>query len=542
MTSTNRSLLIVGISLFSLACGSLPREAVRTPDNSPLVTSIPYESDGDEPATGGRMDGVEFFIRKDLANPSRPTSVAFENSENTRQIQNIPELKSVFEADGREWRPSKGYNIPLVRNAKVEKWIRFFTGPIRGNYARWLTRASLYAPTMEKILREQGVPTDLIYLSMVESGFNPKATSHANAAGSWQFIRSTGKMYGLQSGGLVDERRDLIKSTRAAAKHLKDLHKIYGDWYLAWAAYNAGPGSVNRAIRRSGTRNFWKMTEGKTRYLRQETKDYVPRILAAAIVAKDYRRYGFSSSLFGKSLDYDVATVPDATDVDVIAKCAGTTVEDIAFLNPSLVAGVTPPGKTCAILVPGGTEERFQKNYSRIPREQRLGYSIHQVRRKETLASIANRYKVGRTTLAKANRLGTKSRLSTGSYVLIPKKKGSIDSYLDEPTTVVAAKPRQESVVDIIEASPLNPVSTAYAASDEAYAEPAPAPVPPAPEFIVHSVRRGESLWVLSKKYGVAIATIKKWNSLKGNRIQPRQKIRIYSKAAASTGKVALTL
>lgn len=532
-----------------MACGSLPRTAVNTSENPPLFASIPYEPDGDEnlpaPSSRGRMDGVEFFIKKDLSQAD--------------PLRDIPELKSVFETSGgKEWRPSRGYNIPLVRNSRVEKWVRAFTGPLRGNFARWITRASIYAPTMEQALREYHVPTDLIYLAMIESGFNPKAYSHAHAAGAWQFIRSTGKLYGLQSGGIIDERRDLIKSSRAAASHLRDLHRIYGDWYLAFAAYNAGPGSVNRAIRRSGTRNYWKMTEGKTRFLRQETKDYVPRILAAAIITKDYRRYGFSSQLFEKPLDYAVVTVPDATDREVIAKCAGTTVEDIQFLNPSLVAGVTPPGKSYCVLVPGGTEERFRKNYARIPKSERVQYTLYQVRRRETLASVASRYKMSKSVLARANRMDAQKRLSVGSYVLIPKKKSSIDQYLvgtevaandsaapeDEDKSLAAldtfqGTPTPSPILEKIQAydepaSRLNPVRTAYAAVDE---NPVKAETQTNTKMIIHLVRNGENLWQLSKKYRVTVTMIKKWNGLKGNQLYPHQKIRIYARAPQATAK-----
>lgn len=483
------------------------------------------------------MDGVEFVITEDLAKTSPLTEAA-----------DFPELESAFESPDRIWRPRKGFSIPVVRNDRVDRWISYFTGPLRNHYARWLRRSATYAPLIEKILREYRLPPDLIYLAMVESGFNLNAYSHAHAAGPWQFIRSTGRLYGLESGGLVDERRNIIESTRAAAAHLRDLYRLYGSWYLAFAAYNSGSGTVNRAIARGGTKDFWKLSAPGNRYFRQETKDYVPRILAAAIIAKDYRKYGFSPHLFGKPITFDEVTIPDATDVTVIAKCAGTTDQEIRELNPALIAGVTPPGKRYTINIPEGKAQRFKKNYAKVPRSQRVNYVFHQVKRRENLAFVAKKYHTSAAQLAKINNLTARSRLRPGMYVMIPKKRGAGPSLEDlfgpeeqqekTPTTTVVAStgPLVDVVAEAEVEGPSNealfepplrvtekevaveeaPPAKGAANQDEVLITAAELPSGQISGrlFYTHRVRKGETLGLISKKYGVSVSALKSWNGI----------------------------
>ena len=478
------------------------------------------------------MDGVEFVINDDLAKTSPLTEAA-----------DFPELESAFETSDRIWRPRKGFSIPVVRNDRVDRWITYFTGPLRSHYTRWLRRSATYAPLIEKILREYHLPPDLIYLAMIESGFNLNAYSHAHAAGPWQFIRSTGRMYGLESGGLVDERRNIIESTRAAAAHLRDLYRLYGNWYLAFAAYNSGAGTVNRAIARGGSKDFWKLSATGNRYFRQETKDYVPRILAAAIIAKDYRKYGFSPHLFGKPITFDEVTIPDATDVTVIAKCAGTTEEEIRTLNPALIAGVTPPGKRYTVNIPEGKAQRFKKNYSKVPRSQRVNYVFHQVKRRENLATVAKKYHASVAQLSKLNHMTSRSRLRPGMYVMIPKKSapgpaleklfGPEEQEDSQPSTVVASAGPMIDVVaeaevegpsnDALFEPPLRVTEDAVVTVEEV---PAPrqdevlkgvAEVPAQTTgrlFFTHRVRKGETLGLIARKYRVSVSALKGWNGI----------------------------
>ncbi|HBF12339.1 MAG TPA: hypothetical protein DDW49_02955 [Deltaproteobacteria bacterium] len=553
-----------------------------------------------------RMDGVEYFIQQDLKEANSPST---KFSKKKKKKRDLPELKSIYDDDGSKWNPERGYDIPYVYNDQVQKWINVFTGNLRGKFAQWINRGSHVVPIMQEVLREYDMPTDLVYLSMIESGFNMHAYSHAHAAGAWQFIRSTGKMYGLECNHFIDERRDLMKATHAAARHLKDLHNLYGDWYLAFAAYNAGAGKVNGAIRKSRSTNFWTLAQPKTRYLRQETKDYVPRILAAATVVKNYKKYGFSRSLFDEPLRFDGVTIPDATDIDVIAKASGSSIEEISKLNPSLMLGVTPPDKHYTVYLPDGHKDNFERNYADIPKQDRVHHVFYKVRKKENLATIGKRYGVSANVLASANDMRLTERLVPGSYVRIPKQGESTDKFiarasLNAPAMGVASsgatyrvrkgdtlgriashhgvsvaqlkkwnglsgrgviragqklkvsaqklvayqKPKVQpkvseastagiqkevTVSSVIEGNGLGKQeepSLPSAAEVEGPVAMATEPLVEAkPAVIFHSVQKGDTLWDLSKRYGVSVNQIKQWNGLQNNKLKTRQQLKINS-------------
>lgn len=319
------------------------------------------------------------------------------------------------------WRPTKQHTIPVTMTPQVKQWVNLFQGKLKPNFDRWIYRLGQYGPTIEKVLEEEGAPRDLIYLSMIESGFNLRARSHASAVGPWQFIGSTGRMYGLKADFFVDDRSDLVTATRAAARHLKDLYKTYGDWYLAFAAYNAGPGTVNRAIARTGTKNYW--VHSRSRYLRAETKNYVPKILAALHIVKNYRQFGYADKDFGKPLQYDRVYVPDATDITVIAKSAGTSVDVIQELNPALVSGITRPETKVPVYIPKGRKEMFKSRYASIPADKRVENLYHRIGNRETLTSIARLYSTSPARLAKANNISAHARIAPGTSLKIPTNK-----------------------------------------------------------------------------------------------------------------------
>lgn len=426
-------LFIVSISIS--ACGGIltgpvgSNEALIHPSGDAPNSNLPTFEGGDQnSAIPARENGfvddnidrdwVATLIRKDLNDVSSNTKVEDTASAEEGKI-NFEELEATF--DGEVWRPGKSFDIPLTENEQVQKWVRIFTTTLRPKFELWLSRASRYAPLIEATLREKGLPTDLLYLSMIESGFNLNAYSRARAAGPWQFMSATGKMYGLNNNGYVDDRRDIEKSTAAAAAHLKDLYNNYNDWYLAFAAYNAGAGGVNRAIRKAGTDDFWKLSAPKTKYLHAETKEYVPRILAAAIISKNYKKYGLNVE-FMEPLKFERVTVNDAVDMSALAQCAEVSVAQMQELNPALVMGMTPPGSTTSIYVPEGAATKFQENFASLPKEQRVQLARHKVRGKETLYTIAKRYGVSKEALAQANGLGLKSKMKVGSLLLVPKK------------------------------------------------------------------------------------------------------------------------
>lgn len=537
------------------------------------------------PTASGRrrhpMNGVAYVISKELSlgdeNSGEPMVEPAEDSQ-----FDFPELKSVFEEEeedhGKQWRPRRGYDIPVVQNEKVKRWIRVFTGPLRSNYERWLGRASHYGPVIEKVLKSYDLPSDLIYLAMIESGFNLNAYSRAAASGPWQFIKSTGRMYGLKSGGVVDERRDIEKATRAAAEHLRDLYQRYGDWNLAFAAYNAGPGSVDRALRLSGKRDYWAITSGKRHYFRRETEDYVPRIYAAAIIAKHYKEYGFSNDVFNEPYSVETVSVPDSTDISVIAQCAEVSLEDIRHLNPPLLMGITPPGQSYDVVLPDGTADTFQTNFEKVPPSQRVKMVCHRVSRNETLAGIAKRYGVNRTLLAQVNSVPVAGRLRRGTQLMIPRKGFSrngngdasavVSNAAEVPiyrvkrgdtlskiaarhgTTVASLKlinglgkrgtVRVGQVLKLKTAS-VNAEASVTPASSGTITELVTAEnsAETPQEKIIHSVKRGETLWKVSLHYRVTVAQLKQWNRLRGNALYPNQKLVIYA-AHGGPRKVAL--
>ena len=208
----------------------------------------------------------------------------------------------------------------------------------------WMGRSTRYMSMMKKILREHNLPEDLIYLAMIESGFSTKAYSRAHAAGPWQFIRETGARYGLLVNAWVDERKDPIKSTRAAAQHLSDLFNRFGSWYLAAAGYNAGEGKISRALAMYNASNFWEITAEHCHYIKEETKQYVPKMIAAALIAKEPGKYGFANIYYQDPLSFDEAAVPGNVELKDVAAACGVGVETIVDLNPELKRWVTPPG------------------------------------------------------------------------------------------------------------------------------------------------------------------------------------------------------
>jgi membrane-bound lytic murein transglycosylase D len=311
------------------------------------------------------------------------------------------------------------FDIPVVINSKVEQCIQYFQTTIRDKFVTWLSRSEKYIPFMKNLLKEHGLPEDLAYLSLIESGFNPYAYSRAKAVGLWQFISRTGKRYGLKVNWWVDERRDPEKSTIAAAKYLKDLYDLFACWYLAAAGYNAGEYKIIQAIKRYRTEDFWKLTN--QRYLKRETKDYVPQMIAAALIAKNPEKYGFIDIEYQEPLRYEKVKVPELTDLGLIAKACETSLEEIKDLNPELRRGVTPPNENeYEIKIPFGKKDLFLKNLETLQPLEKFQFKTHLVKKGETLKGIAKNYRVDLAPLLEINHLDKTSPLSKGMTLLIP--------------------------------------------------------------------------------------------------------------------------
>ncbi len=387
------------------------------------------------------------------------------------------------------------FDIPIVVNDRVEYFIGYFKTKHRKTFARWLQRSGKYIPMMKELLKENGLPEDLVYMAMIESGFNPKAYSRRRASGPWQFISRTGTRYGLLVNWWIDERRDPEKSTIAAARHLKDLYDQFSCWYLAAAGYNAGAGKISRAIQRYQTEDFWELS--KHRYLKTETKDYVPKMIAAALIAKEPEKYGFDDIEYDEPIRYEKMEVSDATDLRVIARCCGVGYETIKALNPELTQWCTPPHyPDYQVKIPDGTKDLFVQNFSQIKPSERITFRSHQVRTGETLSHIARRYRTGIQPIMQLNHIKSPRHLRAGTRIIIP-----------IPTDRAPALEREKQMAEVKQRTQKE---------DEASFE-----------EILYVVQKGDTLWNIALIYNLNIEQIRQWNNIRGNLIHPNDTLRL---------------
>ena len=319
------------------------------------------------------------------------------------------------------------YNSNKTATDAVKKHVNYFSGSIKERFSLWLSRSGKYLEMMKGILKEQNVPEDMAFLPLIESGFNANAYSPARAVGYWQFIASTAKNYGLEINWWKDERKDPVKSTVAAANYLKDLHQMFGSWNLAMAAYNAGEGKILRALNKSKSDDYWSLLH--TQYIRNETKDYVPKFIAASMIANSPENFGFGNLEYRQPLSYDLVTIKAPVDVKIIAECAETSEEIIRELNPELRRWCTPADMPeYTLRVPQGKKESFVANLSQIPEEKRITVDSYIVKRGDTFERISKKTGIPVQVILDLNDMEKIMPLKEGTKIdLPPKEKYELD-------------------------------------------------------------------------------------------------------------------
>lgn len=361
-------------------------------------------------------------------------------------------------------------DLPIELNEKVHSAISLYSGKFRKWFSAALSRGQPYIPHIRDVFAQHGIPQDLAYLPIVESAFHLTATSRARARGMWQFMPATGRLYGLRQNAFIDERADFQKATVAAAQYLKKLYEMFGDWNLALAGYNAGEGKVQRAIRKTGSADFWELTKGRS--FRSETKNYVPLIHAAIIMAKAPETYGIEVIPPGP-LRADVVSIRASYPLSVVARCADSTTAVIKALNPQLRRAVTP-SSAYELRLPEGAASLAS---ACLATETRVAYRVHTVKKGETAGAIARRYGVTTSSLLAANALSANARLRPSAELLIPE------------TRRTAATPSR----------------------------PTPAAAPGAGGR--HTIRAGDTLYDLAQRYGTSVQALKDLNGLRSSRL-----------------------
>lgn len=420
--------------------------------------------------------------------------------------------------------------VPLPENQESLWAVEFLAVRGRRYFQKWMERTGKWFPMMRKIAREEGAPEEIIYLSMIESGLSPYATSWAKAVGLWQFIKTTGQMYGLGVDYWMDERRDPEKATRAAMRHLKDLYNELGDWHLALAAYNCGIGGVRRAIARSGLSqpNYWDIRP----YLPKETRNYVPLYIAAAKVCLNPESYGFTNVQFEERFNYDVVQINEAVDFRVLARCAGVSEETLQDLNPELIRQSTPPySDQYQLKIPVGTKSTFIANYEKMSKADKHSWTMHEVTGSETLSSIAKKYGISSSVIAAANDLtGKKKRIPVGTMLRIPTDGRYTTPAKDEEEEDEEGTPAQAVSANVKEkrTSEKNEKNEKAEKSEKSKSELAvksdaddvqhrPAPPPPNSKKIEHEVSAGETLYSIAARYDVRLSDMRNWNNIPYN-------------------------
>ena len=417
-----------------------------------------------------------------------------------------------------------GHDIDIPVNDRVLSFVELFTGRLKGYLEEGLNRSGRFLPMIQDVFRAEGLPLDLAYVPLIESAFKPNALSRAQAKGMWQFMHGTAIENGLQHDWYIDERSDPEKATRAAAKYLKTLFGMFDDWHLALASYNGGPGRVQRAIDRSGLTDFWTLSES-SRYLPRETRDYVPLILAAVIIARNPTQYGMNVEPI-EAPAFETVTLSTAVDLRRIAEWTGASVETIQDLNPELRRWTTPLRSTdYELKVPQGSAAVVSARMAGMASEDLAPLNRYTVKKGETMPGIAKKLSVTRSDLAEANYLSTRSTLRAGQKLIVPREPALVVAAREQtpPSRAAVIPSRPDRRVDAVNASnTLSPRSPARLESTQ-------------PVRLTHRVKQGETLTAIARKYDTTVQSLKEWNHLRGNGIKAGQRLTIYRRAAVPT-------
>ena len=384
-------------------------------------------------------------------------------------------------------------DLPLMMTDQVAGFIAYFSGRGRGVFERAYARSGRYHDMIIATLKEEGVPQDLIYLAQAESGFHPLAVSRVGARGIWQFMASRARGYGLSHNMWVDDRQDPEKSTRAAAHHLKDLYGQFGDWYLAMAAYNSGPGTVQAAVKRTGYADFWELY--RRNVLPKETRNYVPIILAVTIMAKNPAQYGLLDVAMERPLDSDMVTINYPVDLRLVAQCVNSTASDLQDLNPSLLRLTTPRTGEFQLHIPAGTKDQYETAIAAIPADMRLWWRFHTVQSGDTLASLARTYHTTAKSISEVNHLdGT--ALEANAQLIIPVAPGK------HPQSDTATYARR---------------------------------------ITRYKVRKGDTVESVAENFGVSPQMLRRWNGIHGESLRGRRVLALHLPISPSARDAEVT-
>ena len=515
----NPTLLFLCSALFLLGnfwgCSSVQKSTKAQPAGTTEIASIApsqpdFQEDVDVETTPAPEIPVAFSeTTKEISEQPRPEETALpyiEEGAEEGKVCKIPPSSS----GEKQAKKEPLFDIPIVMNPLVENFIHYYQTTGRKQFSIWLARSERYIPMMKKVLKDHGLPQDLVYLAMIESGFNPTAYSRARASGPWQFISGTGRKYGLTVNYWVDERRDPEKSTIAAARYLKDLYDQFESWHLAAAAYNCGEGKLNRAIKRYKTEDYWQLI--RHHYLKRETRYYVPQMIAAALIAKEPEKYGFTNIQYQEPLSFERATVPGGVPLRDIAKACHCQEQTLRMLNPELIRRCTPPYKKHFVVkIPKGTKQILALNIDKlkpIVKGTPHGWvHTHIVRRGDTLYKLARRYKTRVSDIRYLNHIRG-NLLHIGQRLVIPAGRVRRPTY---------ARRKKRHHVKTARAHATKKKKYTRSSTKGKYKE------------IVYVVRKGDNLWSIARSFNIRVKDICRLNPHVSKRttLHPRDKLKL---------------